>query len=108
MFIAWLVDFDQNAIAAFRMNEYHLGSVGARARFVGQKLVALLLQSRDIFLDIIGAKADVVQATAALLEVGFDRPLPVKRMYQLDIGRRQRKEATQIRGRPSLWTLRVS
>ncbi len=65
------------------MNERHAGTVRTRLGSLGQKAVALALESSHIGIDIIGLEAEMMQSTTAFLQVGRNRPLPVHGVNEL-------------------------
>jgi len=64
----------------------------SRRRIITDKLIAFVAESHDIRIDIVGAKAQVMQATAALFKVGRDRAAALQWRNELDVRRRHTKK----------------
>ncbi len=61
MVLGGLVDLDQYAVTASGMNKNDLRAVRARSGCIGEELVAFFPQPRYIRVDVVGAKAQVMQ-----------------------------------------------
>ena len=81
-----LVDFNQHAVAAFRVDKNDLATVRAGRGCIRQKLVTLGLQSGNIFQDVVGTETDMMNATLAIFfQVFGNRAFAIERMHQLDL-----------------------
>src|SRR5690606_24024417 len=94
MVVSGLIQFDQYAVATFRVNENHAAVVRTGGRCVAEKLITLGFQTRDIFIDIVTAETQVVNAAALVFEELDDRAFATQRMHQLDTGFRQREKCS--------------
>ena len=86
MVVSGLVNFNQHAVAAFGVDENDLAAVRAGGGRIGEELIALGLQHGHIFQNVVGAEADVVDATfAVLFQIFCDGAFAVQRVYQLNL-----------------------
>ena len=63
------------------MNKNNLAAMSTGRRCIRQELIAFFFQARDIGFNVIGAKAQVVNAARLFLEVFGNWPFAVKRIF---------------------------
>ena len=72
-----LTDLNQYTVTALWMYKYDPRTMRSRSWSVGKELIAFLPQPRYICVDVVVAKAQVMQASTLFLKVGRDGALSI-------------------------------